>query len=165
VKGFESLAELAVPIFWLGLALVARRLRRNTVGKQERDRFRARAPSWLTSLEMINVIAILLVLSLGAFSALLRLHATLHGPSPATGLVIVLVGLACFIGGMPPAMILANLVSWMIPPLRAANEAANAGLPTASFAGANKGLLVASAIVLPLCLLQAALGVIEPWAR
>jgi hypothetical protein len=165
VKDFEGLAELAVPIFWLGLALVFRRLRRDTVGKAERDQFRTRLSPWVTGLEMLNVVVIFAGLSLVAFSVLLRLHATFHGSSPATGLAIMLIGVACAIGLLPPAMILANLVSWVIPPLRAANELANAGLPTTSFAGANNGLLVASAIVLPLCILQAALGVIEPWVR
>jgi len=165
VKGFEGLAELAVPIFWLGLALVFRRLRRNTVGKAERDQFRSRLPPWVTGLELLNVVVILAGLSLAAFSVLFRLHATFHGSTPATGLTIMLIGVACAIGLMPPAMILANLLSWVIPPLRMANELANAGLPTTSFTGANKGLLVASAILAPLCILQAALGVVEPWAH
>lgn len=165
MKGFENLLALAVPLFWLGLALVFRRLRRNTVGKAERDEFRARLPSWVARLESLSFIVIFAALSICGCVALFRLHSVLHGTSSATGLAMMMIVLAWEFGILPPAMILANLVSWLIPPVRAANERANAGLPTASIANANKGLLVASAVVTPLCLIQGALGVFEPWAH
>jgi hypothetical protein len=64
---------------------------------------------------------------------------------------------------LPNWVNIANTISWLIPPVRKANELAMTGLPAASYAQLNRGLLLLLAWLAPLCLAATLLGVIDPW--
>ena len=72
---------------------------------------------------------------------------------------------ASLYAALAPAFMLANLVSWLIPPVRRANQLAFEGLQTASYRGAMIGLLKFGGVLLPICTVVSAFAVFEPWAH
>lgn len=132
----------------------------------ERALFKQRLPEWVKSVEMLIFIILLLPVFFGLFFASLSIHHFFHPlvefghPSDAaTGLFllpeIVLAG--------PLAMVLANLISWLIPSMRKANEHAMQDLPAASYRQMTRGLLIVLAWIAPFALVLLSLGVIDPW--
>jgi len=63
-----------------------------------------------------------------------------------------------------PAALAANAISWIVPQLRRANLSAMKLSYGISFWSANRGLLLAGAVIIPIAAVQATIGVIEPWA-
>jgi hypothetical protein len=161
----EAVWTFAVPIAWMAAFLVFRRLRLKTKGFAERGVLRKRLPRWVTQVEMYVWIVLWVPMLLGWILAFEALHGSLLAQPREPGeLATVLICLAAAIGTLPPAMLLANLISWIIPPLRRANLVAMEGLPTTSFHRATRGLAVFWVVVLPLSLAQSFLGAFEPWA-
>jgi hypothetical protein len=96
--------------------------------------------------------------------ALLALHSTLKPSERQAGPAVGLIVFSCLIGTLVPAMLISNLISWTISPLRQANLAAMEGLATASLKSAQIGLLKFGIIMGTICAGVATLGVYEPWA-
>ena len=68
------------------------------------------------------------------------------------------------IGAHPVGALMANLMSWLWPPLRQANEAAMQGTQV-SFTTANYGLVQFAIVSVPVGLLAVAVAAFAPWAR
>jgi hypothetical protein len=74
------------------------------------------------------------------------------------GLGQVLFFVGTMIGALPLALILANVLIWCIPPARRALDREAAGQWHASFAEAQRDLLLIASYVVPICLVLAAIG-------
>jgi hypothetical protein len=87
------------------------------------------------------------------FFALLALFAVAHRHfgAPSDNIFGTIV-MASIFAAMVPAMLIANMVSWLIMPLRRANLAAMEGIETASFRNANLGLAKMGAVLTPVAL-------------
>jgi hypothetical protein len=158
----EIIWILLVPLGWGAAALLFRRVRRGTRGFAEGGTLKARMPAWLKTFETVVLAAFWLLASAGLFSLFTALHHSLHpGLTPNEGgeLARILILTGSFMAALPPSMLAANLVSWVVPPLRRANEVAMTDLPTTTFAAANKGLALLGALVVPVALIQGLLGV------
>jgi len=157
---------LLVPLAWLFTALTFRRLRRGTQGFAERNLLKSRLPVWVASFEGAVLAVLWIAASLGLLFLFVRLHAGFHPRVSAKNvgeLAMMLICTGSFAAALVPSMLLANLISWLAPPVRKANERAMAGLPTTTFANANRGLVLMGAVVVPMALAQGLLGAIEPW--
>jgi len=163
----EIVWGLLVALAWLGAAFAFRRLRRRTRGYAEGRVLKARLPSWVKTVESVILFGLWIPAAIGLQLALMAFHAQLHpniGAHDDDGLAIILVILGAFLSTIVPSMLIANLVSWLVPPLRKANVAAMSALPTTGFARWNRELLMLGAIVTPLAGAQAILGAVAPWA-
>ncbi len=161
----ERIVAVVTPAAWLAAMLLVQRYRRSTQGFAERAVFRSRLPASAQGVEYYVFMALFVALFLGLFKGAFALHQAIrHGLRPGD-LAMVLIILSSCIGALVPAMLVANMVSWLVPSLRRANQAASAGLPTTTFRRANLGLAAIGAVILPLCAAQALLAAFEPWAR
>src|SRR6185312_7210869 len=157
---------LSVPLGWTVAALAFRRIRRDSQGYAERNVLRSRLPPWVAAFEGIVLMLLWVAGSLGLLFAFMRVHGALHPRVRAKDvgeLAMILIGIGSFVAALPPCMLAANLVSWLVPPVRTANAAAMAGQPTTTFANANRGLALLAAVVVPMALAPALLGAVEPW--
>lgn len=133
---------------------------------QERALFKQRLPGWVKSIEGLTFLALLPLIFFGLFFASFGAHHLIHPgadwwhPSYIAGFLLTLPTL---IIAVPMSMIMANIISYLVPPLRKANELAMAGLPAASFRQMNRGLILFLAWGAPFCLAALVLGVIDPW--
>ena len=71
--------------------------------------------------------------------------------------------------GFPVALLTSlvwtNIVCWLVPPVRRANDDAFHGVRGGSFREATGSLAKGAAITVPICILVALIGAWEPWAR
>ena len=143
--------------------VVFMRLRRRTRDFQEGRSFKGRLPAWVMMIERVNWYALTLLFGLVAFRAFLIAHETARPGHRIEGAdaIYAVIGIALII--LPIAMISANLISWVVPPLRRANLEAMSGLHV-SFAQFNRGLLLFGAVSIPLGLIDLAIAALEPWA-
>jgi hypothetical protein len=124
--------------------------RRSQSGHEWQD-YKAALPGWVKAAERLIALVIYLAM-LGLWFASISVWHRGAADDPRLG-VFVVMGLFAFVA---PAFLLANVISYAIPPLRRANLAAFAGLETSSFASANLGLLKFGAVVTVPALLVAA---------
>jgi hypothetical protein len=141
-------------------------LRHRSPAAGERALFKKRLPNWVNTIEGLILLVLLILISVGLFFGSFTLHHIMHSNTEwghasdiASGLLVVP---SLFIS-FPIAMLIANVISWLIPPVKKANELAMTGLPAASYAQLNRGLLLLLAWFAPLCLAATLLGVIDPW--
>lgn len=131
---------------------------------RERAVYKERMPGWLRQTELMLWIAFFLGIFFALLSGLFALNDLVH---PSAGkpkdIVSGIFVFSSMFGALAPAMLAANLVSWLVPAMRRANEKAMTGLPPASFRQANLGLTRFAGIVVPLCLAAAMAGVFYPW--
>jgi hypothetical protein len=140
--------------------------RRRTVAGREWQEYKARLPGWVKQVEMLVQAVLWLLIALLLVSALLGIHSTLRPDTHGTkGLWFGLILFPSLFAAIVPAMLLANFISWLIPPLKAANLAAFDGFQATSFQSANVGLLKLGAILSPICVVIGLLGAYEPWMR
>ncbi len=102
------------------------------------------------------------------FSTCLYLHGQMHPHTGSSmndlhGVSAILIAASSFLAAVPLALMLGNLALWIIPPLRRAHNEAFADAPNASFNDGMRQLATFAALVLPLCLVAAAVGIIDPW--
>jgi hypothetical protein len=157
---------LLVPLGWIAAAMAFRRARRGTQGYAERNALRSRLPAWVATAESVVLVLLWVTSSLGVLFVFVQLHVALHPRVRAKDvgqLAMILIVTGSFVATLVPSMLVANLVSWLVPPLRTANESAMVGLPTTTFANASRGVAVLGAFVVPLALAQGLLGAVEPW--
>ena len=162
-RTFWMLATLAV---WLLAILVFKRIRRPTRGYAERTAFRTRLPGWVKQVEFYTWVMFFVAFTITSTLFFYDLSRSFHQERPLTrpdDLATMLMSLASVIGSLPLAMLAANLVSWLVPALRAANAIASDGLTTTTFSGSNRGLLLMASVVVPLCVVQGLVGAFQPW--
>ena len=138
------------------------RYRRRTKSGREWQTFKAQMPAWLALTERAIQVVFWLALMAAWSAGFLHWHMVLNGGGRGNSSQGIIIFSGLF-GTMAPSMILMNLVSWLVPPMRRANFAAMEGLGTANFAAANAGLLKFAAIMTPPCLAAAIVAVFQPW--
>ena len=164
-QGFWGAFVIAL---WVAALSIFQRYRRRSQGFAERAAFRAALPAWVSLFEMsifisvfFGIIVTLMMLQSGLYRHLNSAGGA-HNPSGFSSLLIVMaIGTVSVLF----AMLFANFISWIIPPVRRANQRAAQRLSTMSFAQANSGPLKFGAVIVPVCILQGLIGLIEPWGR
>jgi hypothetical protein len=159
--------------FWIFLVLamwgigflLLRHYRRKTAGYANHQVFKAALPSWVRQLEFYCLAIALAAYVLLGIAGVDYLYQGLHPHNRIAGLAAVLTILAVFIPALVLAMLTSNLVSWMIPPARTANLKAMSSVGSISFTSLNRGLLTFGLILAPICVIQALVGLFEPWTR
>jgi hypothetical protein len=152
----------ALVILLLGL-MTFKRLRRRTSDFHQSAKFKGQLPGWVRQFEFLTMSASLFATFLAVSWLFIRFGEPSHGRS-ATGAAAVFLALGVGLISLPTALLSANLVSWLIPPVRAANERAMEGLQV-SFWSVNRGLLQFAAVSVPLGIALLALEVVAPWRR
>ena len=159
-------AEIAWQFGTLGLLLggllIFKRFRRRTRDFAEAQAVKGRLPAWVGLVERINWFALTILIGAGLF----QIFAAIHGGASRShriegsvaGLVVIGVGLIA----VPFAMVISNWISWIVPPLRAANLRAMTG-PQVSFGRANLGLVQFASVSIPVGLVLLWMAVAEPW--
>jgi hypothetical protein len=109
--------------------------RRSPSGREWQD-YKAKLPAWVKQIELAMWASIWLALIFLWLRSARLWHAQ---PLNDTRFGVYL--FAGLFGLLPPAMLLANLISYAVPPLRRANLQSFEGFQTTSFAAANRGLL------------------------
>ena len=152
---------------WAVGLILYRRYRPRTRGFAERTLFQARTPQWLKNTERFVMLVIWVGLTLMLLKGFTDLHRVIHGDAgmarPGRTASITM-ALGAFLAPAGPALLAANLIAWLVPPLRRANLIAMEGLPTTRLARANLDLLTLTAATAPLALAEAFAGAFEPWA-
>jgi hypothetical protein len=160
----EAVWALAMPgLLVLGL-VVFMRIRRRTRDYAETRAFKGRLPPWVALVEQVNWLGLTLLLGAVVLRAFFLVHGTARPEPRVEGADAVYAVIGAGLIALPIAMLCANGISWITPPLRRANERAMSGL-SVSFAQANRGLLLFGAISVPLGLIDLVIATIEPWAR
>jgi hypothetical protein len=166
--GFLITNALLVMTWLVASAILVQylRYRRRTTGGRQWQEFKARLPGWVKQIEMLIQVSFFLALTFLFVVALLWLHAAIHpNTDKPTSMAFGLLLFSSLFSALAPSMILANIFSWSIPPMRRANLTAFAGPETASFKGANMGLIKFGAVLVPICFAVAAFAVYDPWVR
>ncbi len=147
----------------LGLVIFMR-IRRRTADFAEVQTYRARLPVWVSLTERVFWWALILGFGAGAFRVFLAVHAITRPGRQVEGAdaAFALMGVGLFV--LPMAMLCANGISWLIPPMRSANIQAMAGL-NQSYAKANRGLFLIGAVMWPIGLIDLTIAAMEPWTR
>ncbi len=147
----------------LGLVIFVR-IRRRTADFAEVQIYKARLPAWVSLTERVFRWALILAFGAAAFRAFLAVHAITRPGRQLEGADAVFAVMGVGLLVLPMAMICANGISWLNPPMRSANIQSMAGL-NQSFAKANRGLFLAGAVMWPIGLIDLAIAAIEPWTR
>jgi hypothetical protein len=79
--------------------------------------------------------------------------------STADGLIIV----PGLLAAIPVSFIWTNIVCWLVPPVRRANDKAFHRVPGGSFRETTGGLAKSVAVLLPICATLTLIGVFAPW--
>ena len=152
----------------LGLCLagltVFMRLRRRTDDYADVRTYKARLPAWASVTERVFCWALIIGLGAAVFRAFLAIHAITRPGRDVEGADAAFAVMGAGLLALPMAMLLANGISWLIPPMRSANLQAMGGL-NQSFAKFNRGLVIASAVMWPIGLVDLAIAAMEPWTR
>jgi hypothetical protein len=162
-----AIATFAVTWFVARLILLRYlRYRRRTVAGQEWQEYKARLPGWVKQTEMVFQVFFWLTITFLFIVGSLAAHNAVrtNGDRPG-GLSFGLILFSSLFAALVPAFILANGVSWLIPPMRKANLLAFEGLQTASYRTATMGLAKFGSILLPICGAVSLFAIFEPWAR
>lgn len=142
------------------------RYRRKNQTGQEWQIYKAKLPTWVKTTEMMFWIALWLPVAFACIILLNMLYSVVHPThTRADGVAGGLILMSSLFAALVPAMLLANVACWLLPPIRKANLAAMDGLATASFEQANMGLLKFGSVVIPVCVAVAVLGICAPWAK
>ncbi|MDB5432227.1 MAG: hypothetical protein JWP35_3343 [Caulobacter sp.] len=147
------------------LAFIARR--RPTRARAEGIAQRGRIPAWAGIMERIVWGGLWITFAMTLFRGLLQIHRAIRGPAMIhpDDVAAAMMAMGAFVATLIPAMLAANLVSWLVPPMRRANQGAAIGLATQSYLRASLGLVRMGLVVIPVALAQGLLGAFEPWSR
>jgi len=151
---------LIITFVTISVSALLRWIRTKSPAARERARFKSALPLWVKYIEMMVWVAFWVAIFFVIFFGSLSMHHSLRPITTKPGSPAI--GLICFaslFAGMVPAMLSANLLSWLILPLRRANLLAMEGLPAASFAEMNRGLIKFGLVLEPLCLAALVLGI------
>ncbi|MBI1212955.1 MAG: hypothetical protein GC190_15945 [Alphaproteobacteria bacterium] len=142
------------------------RLRKYGEEFEQRQAARASIPAWAATAKLLIVAASILSVCGTLLYAGFALHELLHPgtlgrhmPGPAPALIVI----AAIFAGIPLALMLSNVLVWVVPPLRDIENKAFAKVPNATFADGMRQLSYVAALTVPICLIAAAMGIIDPW--
>ncbi len=147
----------------LALLLFSRK-RQKTLDYSEEQAFKAALPWWVGTTERLVAIAWAYALAVSTW----RIYSLILGHSPAAvssttaDKVFVVLGIGFII--IPSALLCANAISWIVPPLRRANEQAFRGKDV-SFRSLNVGLMKGALVSVAAGLLALVIAAIQPWSR
>ena len=113
--------------------------------------YKGRLAGWVKTVEALTALVVYLALMALWFGVLALWP---HGNPDSTRVGLFL--LAGLFAGLVPALLLTNMISYSIPAMRRANNAAFEGFETPSFASANLGLVKVAAFTTLPALLAAA---------
>lgn len=150
---------------WYAMTVAFMRHRRRTGASVRWQDYKSRLPSWVKSIESLIPLALWLPLLVASVLGLHAAYEHLHPDARATPISIVLFALSSAIATCPVAMLIANQFSFLISPIRRENLRAMAEVGGLSFASANRGLALMALVIIPICAIQVAAALVEPWAR
>jgi len=164
---------IAIPLTIILVPLILRRMpyfrRPDVVARRVA---KAQLPGWVSLVEMIFLGAFEGVLIILFFLIEAHVHQALHqgknlfGSAPQASsfsfvfwLIQICVPLMM---ALPLGMLMANLMSWLIPPIRnIENEIMAKGVPGYTWHDANYGLIKFSLVTCPICLILAAISLMR----
>ena len=170
----ENLVSLiTIPLTIILVPLVLRRMpyfRRPDV--VARRAAKAQLPGWVSLTEFIFVvvaqgvlISLFFIIEIHAHRAFHKGSNILHFAPSVTSVDFIfwmIQLLAPVIMALPLGMLLANLASWLIPPIRnIENRIMAQGVPGYTWRDANYGLIKVSLMALPVCLILAAISLMR----
>jgi hypothetical protein len=124
-------------------------------------------PIWLRLLMPLMVMSSVLALTAGSVALLWSLHRALH-PGISFGVMsggaFALIFFPSFFGVLAPALMLLNLCVRGVPPLRRIFEENSKGVHGASYQDSMSRLRKLAMVLVPLALVLALIGAVEPWA-
>jgi len=137
--------------------------RQKTVDYAEGQAFKVALPWWVSTIERLVVAALLTLFAVIASKIYFSVSADSPSPAPISspGPVYVILGGVAII--LPLTLLCANVVSWIVPPLRSANQRAfrSNGL---SFKTMNVGLIRAALVSGLFGLALIGIAAIKPWS-
>ena len=147
----------------LAALLLFARKRRRTSDYAEGQAFRAALPWWVGTIERVVALACAFLFAVGTWKIYLLLSGDTPSPGPISqpGPVYVVLGIGLII--LPLALLCANVVSWVVPPLRSANQRAFRGSGL-SFRRLNLGLMKASLVFVSAGLVLLVIAASKPWS-
>ena len=158
-----SSAEALWSFTFLGLLLVAQgafaRYRRGTDDFKRLREFKQRLPARTKAFEAIALFALMGITGGLAFQAF-----TLFHKGRVEGATAVYAFIGTFLVAWPVSALSANGISWVVPSLSRANEAAMPGTGV-SLSNVNRGIARLAAVMIPVGLLALCVAVLEPWAQ
>ncbi len=161
----EALWIFVVLAAWIAGFQLLRHFRSRTSSYANHQAFKSELAPWVKQLEFYSLAIALTAYVLLGCAGIAYLYRALHPQAQLSGLAAVLTMLAVAIPAVVLAMLTTNIISWMIPPARAANLQAMSGAGDISFASLNRGLLIFGLVVTPICVIQGLIGLFEPWSR
>ena len=155
---------LALPwIVVLPALLLFMRKRQRTIDYAEGQAFKAALPWWVGIIERFVALAWATLFAVGAWKiyVLVTGASPPSGPIASPGPIYVVFGTGAII--LPLALLSANAVSWIVPPLRNANQLAFRGKGL-SFKRINRGLIKAALVSAVVGLALIGVATIKPWS-
>jgi hypothetical protein len=146
---------------------ISERVRNYPNGFRERQAARDRLPVWARTSQLLVLLACWLVLGLAWFALFNAIYHFLHPQWPASGMISSSAGIIAFsalFGTLTLALIAANFVLWVVPPLRRANEIAARDVSGMTFKTATEDLVTIASFLTPVCILVGIVGAWGPWA-
>jgi hypothetical protein len=147
---------------------IAQKLKAYAAGFPERQAGRNRLPKWAVLFQFAVLITSFAGMTLCWIFGFELLYSHIHPSVPhfeprfPSGGLMAFPGIAAsFLLGL----IFTNIVLWLVPPARRANDTAFRGVRGGSFRKATGGLLKVAAVVVPICAIISLIGAWEPWAR
>src|SRR5262245_24815618 len=142
-----------------GCLAAFRRRRSETGQRQAWAQFKSSLPAWVRSVESTTLIVIWGGLTLILFTGAMRTLGASYFKHDLSQITLVL---AVAVGTWPPAALIANFISWAVPPIRRANEAAMATHSGLSLRRANTELASAAVVAAFFSLALALLAYLRP---
>ena len=145
---------------------ISERVRHYPGGFHERQAARDRLPSWAKTAQLLILFVCWPVLGLAWFAAFKALYDFLHPHLDAFRMIPSCAGIIAFsalFGTIPLALLAVNLVLWLVPPLRRANESAAQNVPGMTFRTANEDLLSVAQFLTPASAVAGLVGAWGPW--
>jgi hypothetical protein len=129
--------------------------RSHSSSARERAIYKQRLPNWIKSFEYYSLALLFPSGFLGLFFASIGLHNLLHPDTvrQITNAATALLMIPDFFFAMMLAMLSINLIEWLVPPMKRANDKAAEGLPAASIRQLTTDLLKVLEWVGPFCLI------------
>ncbi len=157
VVGLGGLLVLIAVMY--GCLAAFRRRRRQTGQRQTWQQFKSSLPAWVRSAESTILIVVWGGLILIVFLGALRTLGASHFKHAVSQIALVL---AITVGTRPLAALLANFISWAVPPIRRANEIAMAAHSGLSLRRTNAELTGFAIVAAPFSLALALLAYLRP---
>jgi hypothetical protein len=126
--------------------------------------FKTSLPGWVKLFELCTQAAFWVAIFFALFRGFFALHhawhpAEVYPGDTAEGLILF----SCLSGALVPSMMLANIISWIVPAVRNANLRTLEMTTSESLGGIMKGLAKLGIPLTLTCLIFAAVGAWEPW--